>query len=242
MNVSTVTPKVTTIGNIFSIHCLLFRRCNLGLSANRLIFYRSVFFYTYKGGDFLKSLEEKILREGVVLDGDVLKVGSFLNQQIDTDFLFSMGEEIANYYKEDKITKVLTVEASGIAVAVAAAHYINVPVVFAKKSRTSNVSGEVYSAMVHSYTHGIDNNIAVPKDYLSPSDKVLIVDDFLANGKAFEGLIEIANKAGCEVVGCAVAIEKGYQGGGDALRSKGIRVHSLAVIDKMSPAGIEFRK
>ncbi|MBR3144310.1 MAG: xanthine phosphoribosyltransferase [Clostridia bacterium] len=190
----------------------------------------------------MKSLEEKILREGVVLDGDVLKVGSFLNQQIDTDFLFSMGEEIANYYKEDKITKVLTVEASGIAVAVAVAHCIGVPVVFAKKSMTINVHGELYSAKVHSYTHGNDNQFIVPKDYLSSSDKVLIVDDFLANGKAFEGLIDIAGQAGCEVVGCSAAIEKGYQGGGDKLRSKGIRVYSLAIIDKMSPAEIKFRK
>lgn len=190
----------------------------------------------------MRSLEEKILKEGIVLDGDVLKVGSFLNQQIDVDFLFKMGEDIAHAFSGEKITKVLTVEASGIAVAVAAAYYIKVPVVFAKKSKTSNVSGSVYSALVHSYTHGIDNNIAVPVDYLSSNDSVLIVDDFLANGKAFEGLIDIADQAGSRVVGCAVAIEKGYQGGGDNLRAKGYKVHSLAVIDEMSPAGIKFRR
>lgn len=190
----------------------------------------------------MKSLEEKILREGIVLDGDILKVGSFLNQQIDIDFLFKMGDEIARAFADEHITKVLTVEASGIAIAVAAAHYINVPVVFAKKSKTINVHGEVYSARVHSYTHCIDNNIIVPKDYLGQNDKVLIIDDFLANGKAFEGLIEIAKQAGSQIAGCAVAIEKGYQGGGDNLRAKGYKVHSLAVIDEMSAGGIKFRK
>ena len=190
----------------------------------------------------MKALEEKILREGVVLEGDVLKVGSFLNQQIDTGFLFEMGAEIARIFSGCEITRVLTVEASGIAVAIAAAHYINVPVVFAKKSKTSNVSGKVYSSLVHSYTHGTDNNITVPCDYLDKSDKVLIVDDFLANGKAFEGLIDIANQAGSTVVGCAAAIEKGYQKGGDGLRARGYRVESLALIDEMSPAKITFRK
>lgn len=190
----------------------------------------------------MKSLEEKILREGVVLDGDVLKVGSFLNQQIDVDFLFKMGEDIHNAFASLEVTKVLTVEASGIALAVAAAHYFNAPVVFAKKSKTSNVSGAVYSSLVHSYTHGIDNNIVIPKDYLNKDDKVLIVDDFLANGAALTGLIDLVNQAGSTVVGCAAAIEKGYQGGGDELRKQGYKVHSLAIVEEMSPAGIVFRK
>ena len=190
----------------------------------------------------MKALEEKILREGVILEGDVLKVGSFLNQQIDTAFLFQMGREIADLYSGCNITKVLTVEASGIAVAIAAAFYLNAPVVFAKKSKTSNVSGKVYSSLVHSYTHNTDNNIVVPCDYLGAGDTVLIVDDFLANGKAFEGLIDIVKQSGAALAGCAAAIEKGYQKGGDNLRAKGIRVESLAVIEEMSPAGIVFRK
>lgn len=190
----------------------------------------------------MKALEEKILSDGIVLDGDVLKVGSFLNQQIDISFLFEMGKEIARLYDGSKITKILTVEASGIAVAVAAAHYIDVPVVFAKKSKSSNVSGEVYSALVHSYTHNTDNNIIVPKDYVSKNDRLLIIDDFLANGKAFEGLISIAEQAGSEVIGCVAAVEKGFQGGGDELRQKGVRVDSLAIIDEMSTGGIVFRK
>ena len=190
----------------------------------------------------MKALEDKILREGVILEGDVLKVGSFLNQQIDTAFLFQMGKEIADLYAGGNVTKVLTVEASGIAVAIAAAYHLNVPVVFAKKSKTSNVSGSVYSSLVHSYTHNTDNNIVVPCDYLSSSDNVLIVDDFLANGKAFEGLIDIVKQSGAALVGCAAAIEKGYQKGGDKLRAKGVRVESLAIIEEMSPAGIVFRK
>ena len=190
----------------------------------------------------MRALEEKIIKEGVVLDGDILKVGSFLNQQIDTAFLFEMAEEIAAIYAGCEITKILTVEASGIAVAVAAAHVMGLPLVFAKKNGAGNVSGEVYSSLVHSYTHNKDNYIVVPKDYMGKDDKFLVIDDFLANGKAFEGLIDIIGQAGAEVVGCTAVIEKGYQGGGDALRAKGIRVESLAVIDEMSPAGIRFRK
>ncbi len=190
----------------------------------------------------MKALEQKILSEGTVLSGDILKVGSFLNQQIDIAFLMEMGEEINRIYKNDKVTKILTIEASGIAVAVAAAAVMKVNVVFAKKNKTSNVSGEVYSAKVHSFTHGTDNLITVPKDYIGKDDKVLIIDDFLANGKALEGLIDIVNQAGAEVVGCTCAIEKGFQGGGDKLRKEGYKVESLAVIDKMSTEGIEFRK
>lgn len=190
----------------------------------------------------MKALEEKILSEGTVLQGDILKVGSFLNQQLDVDFLLSMGEEIDNIYKGEIITKILTIEASGIAVAVAAAAKMHKKVVFAKKNKTSNVSGEVYSASVHSFTHGTDYLITVPKDYITADDKVLIIDDFLANGKALIGLIDIVNQAGAKVVGCTCAIEKGFQGGGDALRVKGYRIESLAVIEKMSPERIEFRK
>lgn len=190
----------------------------------------------------MKALEEKILSEGTVLCGDILKVGSFLNQQLDIDFLLSMGEETARIYEGEEITKILTIEASGIAVAVAVAAVMHKKVVFAKKNKTSNVSGAVYSANVHSFTHGTDYLITVPCDYITAGDKVLIIDDFLANGKALEGLIDIVNQAGASVVGCTCAIEKGFQGGGDALRAKGYRVESLAVIQKMSTEGIEFRR
>ena len=188
------------------------------------------------------SLEQKILCEGTVLEGNVLKVGSFLNQQLDVDFLVEMGKEIDRIYKNDNVTKLLTVESSGIAVAVAAGTVMHLPVVFAKKNKTSNVSGEIYSSMVHSYTHNTDYKIVVSKDYISADDIVDIIDDFLANGKALEGIIDIVNQAGATLVGCTCAIEKGFQGGGDALREQGIRVESLAVIDEMSTEGITFRK
>ncbi|MBR5472732.1 MAG: xanthine phosphoribosyltransferase, partial [Clostridia bacterium] len=160
----------------------------------------------------------------------------------DVDFLVEMGKEIDHIYKNDGVTKLLTVESSGIAVAVAAGTIMHLPVVFAKKNKTSNVSGEIYSAMVHSYTHNTDYKIVVSKDYISEDDKIVIIDDFLANGKALQGLIEIVNQAGATLVGCTCAIEKGFQGGGDALREQGIRVESLAVIDEMSPDGITFRR
>ena len=190
----------------------------------------------------MHSLEQKILREGSVLEGDVLKVGSFLNQQLDVDFLVEMGKKIDRIYKNDGVTKLLTVEASGIAIAVAAGTVMHLPVVFAKKNKSSNVSGEVYKTVVHSYTHNKDYEIVGPKDYLTPADKIVIIDDFLANGAALEGLVSIVNQSGASLVGATCAIEKGFQGGGDRLREQGIRVESLAVIEKMSPAGIEFRK
>ena len=190
----------------------------------------------------MKALEQKILDEGTVLDGDILKVGSFLNQQLDVDFLLQMGKEINRIYKDEQITKILTIEASGIAIAVAAASVMHKNVIFAKKSKTSNVSGEVYSAKVHSYTHGTDSQITVPKDYINSEDNILIIDDFLANGEALRGLINIVKQAGAKIAGCTCAIEKGFQHGGDELRKAGYRVESLAVIEKMSPSGIEFRK
>ena len=190
----------------------------------------------------MKALEQKILDEGTVLNGGILKVGSFLNQQLDVDFLLRMGEEIDSIYKGEEITKILTVEASGIAVAVAAATVMHKKVIFAKKSKTSNVTGAVYSAFVHSFTHGTDYQMTVPQDYISSDDKILIIDDFLANGNALVGLIDIVEQAGARVVGATCVIEKGFQGGGDMLREKGYRIESLAVIEKMEPGKIEFRK
>ena len=190
----------------------------------------------------MKLMEEKILAEGKVLPGGILKVGSFLNQQIDTTFLHQIGDEIARLFGGEGITKVLTIEASGIAIAAAPGISLGVPMVFAKKHKTSNVDGGVYTSSVHSFTHNTDYTIVVSRDYLLPGDKVLLVDDFLANGQALNGLMDLCQQAGAEVAGVSAAIEKGFQGGGDALRAKGIRVESLAVIDSMDDTSITFRK
>ena len=188
----------------------------------------------------MKLLKEKILAEGEIAPGNILKVGSFLNQQMDVAFLCEVGKEFYRRFSDAGITKILTVEASGIGIACLAAQYFGVPVVFAKKSKSSNISGEVYSATGHSFTHGNDYEAVVPKKYLCEGDRILVIDDFLANGKALEGLIDIVNQAGAKVVGCTCAIEKGFQGGGDALRAKGVRVESLTIISKMTDDSIEF--
>lgn len=187
------------------------------------------------------ELEQKILAEGEVLPGNILKVGSFLNQQLDVAFLLKMGEEIKRLYKNDNVTKILTVESSGIAIAVAAAACMNVPVVFAKKNRSGNVSGDIYTANVMSFTHGKAYDIMVAKEYLHNGETILIVDDFLACGNALKGLIKICNDAGANVAGCAIAIEKGFQHGGDELRESGIRVESLAIVDSMEDCKITYR-
>ena len=190
----------------------------------------------------MKAMEKKILEEGKVLPGGILKVGSFLNQQIDTAFLAEMAGEFARLYKDAGVNKVLTIESSGIAIAAAVALEMDVPMVFAKKHKSSNVDGAVYTAVVHSYTHGTDYTIVVSSDYLGEKDRVLLVDDFLANGKALIGLTELVRQAGGTVVGAAIAIEKGFQGGGDALRAEGVRVESLAIVDSMTDDAITFRK
>ena len=189
----------------------------------------------------MKRMEEKILKEGQVLPGGILKVGSFLNQMIDTVFLKEMAEEIARLFESCGVTKVLTIESSGIAIAAAVGLEMGVPVVFAKKHKSSNVDGAVYTSVVHSYTHNADYTIVVSSDYLTGRDHVLLVDDFLANVKALMGLTDLVAQAGAELVGAAIAIEKGFQGGGDALREKGVRVESLAVIESMDSDGIRFR-
>ncbi len=189
----------------------------------------------------MKALEEKILSEGTVLPGDILKVGSFLNHQLDVDFLMEMGQEIARIYQGEKINKILTIETSGIAIAVAAATFMRVPVVFAKKNRSSNIDSATYSVKIHSYTHNNDYDAVVSKDFLAPEDRVLIIDDFLANGQALNGLLDIVKQAGATPVGVAIAIEKGFQHGGDKLRARGIRVESLAIIDEMTDNTIKYR-
>lgn len=189
----------------------------------------------------MKAMEKKILEEGKILPGGILKVGSFLNQQIDTSFLGEMAKEFARLYADAGVNKVLTIESSGIAIAAAVALEMGVPMVFAKKHKSSNVDGKVYTAVVHSYTHGTDYTIVVSSDYLGENDRVLLVDDFLANGKALVGLTELVRQAGGTVVGAAIAIEKGFQGGGDALRAEGVRVESLAIVDSMTDDAITFR-
>ena len=190
----------------------------------------------------IRELEQRILKEGKILPGEVLKVGSFLNQQIDTNLIKDMGDEIARLYEHDNVTKVLTIESSGIAIAFAAGLSMGLPVVFAKKHSSLNVSGNILTSKVFSYTHQQTYDIVVSGDYITKDDTVLIVDDFLAKGNALAGLIEIVEQAGAKLAGCAIAIEKGFQGGGDELRAKGIRVESLAIIDKMTDDSLEFRQ
>lgn len=190
----------------------------------------------------MKFMEERILRDGQVRPGNILKVDNFLNHQLDVALLNEVGKAFYDRYKDKGITKILTVEASGIAIACMTANYFNKPVVFAKKSKSRNLDGDLYTSVVHSYTYGIDNTVTLAKKFLGPDDKVLIVDDFLANGKAVNGLLDICAQAGAEVAGIGIAIEKGFQGGGDDLRARGYDVLSLAIVDEMSDDSIVFRK
>ena len=188
----------------------------------------------------MKVLEDRILKDGVVKEGSVLKVDSFLNHQMDMSLMEEMGYEWKRLYEGVEITKVLTIEASGIAMACFAGKALNVPVLFAKKNQTKNIAADVYSTQVTSYTHGRVYDVIVSKQFLHPEDKVLIIDDFLANGAALKGLIELVRQAGAEVVGCGIAIEKAYQPGGDIIRGMGVRVESLARIASMDENGITF--
>lgn len=190
----------------------------------------------------MKALEEKILKEGKVLPGNILKVGNFLNHRLDVGFLCEMGKEIKELFGACGVNKILTVETSGIAIAMGAAIHMNVPVVFAKKNKSQNVSGEVFCADVVSFTHGNTSKVIVEKQFLGVGDKVLIVDDFLANGEALKGLISICRSAGAEIAGAAIAIEKGFQKGGAEIRAMGIRVESLAIVESMTDCGIVFRE
>ena len=186
-------------------------------------------------------MEEMILAQGKVLPGGILKVGSFLNQQVDPALLRACAKEVSRLYEGSGVTKILTIEASGIAFAAAIAMEMNVPMVFAKKHKSSNVDGEVYSAPVHSFTHGTDYTVVVSRDYLSADDTLLLADDFLANGAALRGLLALARQADASVAGAAIEIEKCFQNGGDALRAEGLRVESLACIASMDADSIEFR-
>ena len=184
----------------------------------------------------MELLKERIRKDGKVKDGNVLKVDSFLNHQIDVKLLEEIGKEFKRLFGNEEVTKVLTIEASGIGIAVETARAFGVPVVFAKKSKTKNIAGEVYTSKVMSYTHGREYDIIVSKDFLGPEDRVLIVDDFLANGAALEGLIQLIKDAGATLCGCGIVIEKGFQPGGKELRKRGINIQSLAIVDSMDPA------
>ncbi len=192
----------------------------------------------------MKMLEERIIKDGKVFSGNVLKVDSFLNHQLDVELLDKMGIEIKKLFKDEAVTKVLTIEASGIGVGCMVARHFNCPLLFAKKSKTLNIKGDVYTSKVESFTHQCTYDIIVSKDFLNETDTVLIVDDFLAKGNALIGLIDIVNQSGAKLAGCAIAIEKGYQGGGDKLRAQGIRVESMAIVEEMDDktGSIVFRK
>ena len=181
----------------------------------------------------MNCVEERILKDGVVKYGNVLKVDSFLNHQIDVKLLDEIAREFLRRFEGSTITKVLTIEASGIAIACAVARMLGVPVVFAKKSKSVNLDGESYVAEVESFTHKNTNQVIVSKKYLSENDHVLIVDDFLANGCALQGLISIVDASGAEVVGCGIVIEKGFQEGGHRLRNLGFHLESLAIVESM---------
>ena len=182
----------------------------------------------------MNFLEKRIAQDGIVKEGNVLKVDSFLNHQMDVLLIDEIGRELYNRFKDLGITKILTIEASGIAFAFAVAAQLHVPMAFAKKHASANIGSDTYKTVVHSYTHGRDYTIVVSKEYLNENDKILIVDDFLACGNALKGLMDLADQAGAEVAGCAIAIEKGFQGGGDSLRASGVRVESLAIVDSMT--------
>ena len=179
-------------------------------------------------------LKEKIVKEGQVYPGNILKVDCFLNHQIDCTFLREVGKEFHRLFKDEGVNKILTIEASGIAIGTVVAQEFKCPLVFAKKNKTKNIAGDVYSSSVESFTHSTTYNIIVSEKFLNPGDKVLIVDDFLAVGNALKGLIDLVKQSGAELAGCGTVIEKGYQHGGDALRKAGIRVESLAIIDSMN--------
>lgn len=192
----------------------------------------------------MQLLQDRIRKDGQIKEGNILKVDSFLNHQIDVSLLQEIGKELKRQFEGKKITKILTIEASGIAIACIAAQYFGCPVIFAKKTKTLNIAGEVYTAKVESFTHQTTNDIIVSKSFLHAEDKVLIIDDFLANGKAIIGLSELIRQAGAELVGAGVVIEKGFQEGGKRLREMGIDLHSLAIVESMDPAAgsITFRE
>ncbi len=191
----------------------------------------------------MKLLEERIRRDGIIKDGNVVKVDSFLNHQMDIDLFNEMGKEWKRLFEEKKINKIFTIEASGIGIACIAAQHFGVPVVFAKKSESINLDGEVYSVPIESFTHGRTYNVIVSKKFIGPEDRVLIIDDFLANGCALQGLLSIVEEAGAQVEGIGIAVEKGWQKGGKIIRDMGHQLESLAILESvdLKTGDITFR-
>lgn len=189
----------------------------------------------------MQLLEERIKKDGKVFPGNILKVDAFLNHQMDVSLLGEIGKEFKRLYGDCGVNKILTIEASGIGIACITAQFFDCPVLFAKKTKTKNIANEVYKTQVASYTHGTTYDVIVSKDFLSKDDKVLIIDDFLAEGNALLGLIDLCKQAGAEVAGCGIAIEKGFQPGSQRVREMGVRVESLAVVDSMEDGEVRFR-
>ena len=190
----------------------------------------------------MKLLEERIKKDGIVKPGNVLKVDNFLNHQMDIALFNEMGKEFKRLFADCNINKILTIEASGIGIACIVAQYFDVPVVFAKKAQSINIDGDVYSTKIQSFTHQRVYDVIVSKKYLNPEDHILIIDDFLANGCALEGLIDLVQSAGATVEGIGIAIEKGFQQGGKLIRDRGIRLESLAIVDGMEGGELVFRE
>ena len=190
----------------------------------------------------MKLLEERIKKDGIVKPGNVLKVDNFLNHQMDIALFNEMGKEFKRLFADCKVNKILTIEASGIGIACIVAQYFDVPVVFAKKAQSINIDGDVYSTKIQSFTHQRVYDVIVSKKYLNPEDHILIIDDFLANGCALEGLIDLVQSVGATVEGIGIAIEKGFQQGGKLIRDRGIRLESLAIVDSMEGGELVFRE
>jgi len=185
------------------------------------------------GGNQMQLLKDRIRKDGKIKEGNVLKVDSFLNHQMDVKLFHEIGLEFQRRFENEGINKILTIEASGIGIACLVAEVFDVPVVFAKKTQTKNIAGDVYTTQVESYTHGRIYDIIVSKEYLGEGDKVLVIDDFLANGKALEGLIQLVKDSGAELVGAGIVIEKGFQVGGEIIRNQGVHLESLAIVESM---------
>ena len=189
----------------------------------------------------MELLEARIQKDGKLFPGNILKVDSFLNHQMDIDLLNEIGKEFYRLYQDCGVNKILTIEASGIGIACITAQYFHCPVLFAKKTKTKNIAAAVYKTEVQSFTHGTTYDVIVSKEFLGKDDRVLIIDDFLAEGNAVHGLIDLCRQAGAELIGCGITIEKSFQAGAQRLRSAGVRVESLAMIDSMEDGEIKFR-
>ena len=189
----------------------------------------------------MQELKDRIVKEGKVLPGNIIKVDGFLNHRIDTELMDHIAEEFGKHFNMDEVTMILTAEASGIALATICAQAFGVPMVFAKKAKSDNIEGGLYQSDIFSYTYKKKVTLLVSKEWLSADDKVLIIDDFMANGEAMRGLCDIVNAAGATLVGIGCAVEKGFQGGGDRLRAAGVNLKSLAIIESAEPGNIVFR-